>query len=176
MPLTVRATATLVTAGVALASLPAPALARSAPAQDERQIISVGPTNVYDPAYSGVRTEVIVTEQGHRTIVTLRATGFPAKAAGHTFGAHVHRRVCGRNPADSGDHYRDPKVAAKAPLREKEIWLDLKVERGGSASARTVHHGLIADGAAGSVVIHAQPTNERTGDAGARLLCTNVPF
>jgi hypothetical protein len=48
MPLTVRATArttaTLVTAGVALASLPVPALARSAPARHGGQIISVGPT------------------------------------------------------------------------------------------------------------------------------------
>ncbi|MBT2208514.1 superoxide dismutase family protein [Actinomadura sp. NEAU-AAG7] len=181
MPLTVRAALTLATAGVALASLPVPAMARDAsargePPREDPHIISVGPTYVYDPAYSGVRTEILVAEQGRRTIVNLKATGFPAKTAGRTFGAHVHRKACGKNPADAGEHYRDPRISSKAPLRDKEIWLDLKVRRDGTAKARTVHRGLVAHRAAGSIVIHAEPTDPRSGGAGTRLLCTNVPF
>jgi Cu-Zn family superoxide dismutase len=34
----------------------------------------------------------------------------------------------------------------------------------------------IAKGTAGSVVVHAKPTDHKTGEAGGRLFCTTVPF
>ncbi|QXJ24581.1 superoxide dismutase family protein [Actinomadura graeca] len=168
----VRAAVTLAAAGAAvLAPLPIPALAGPQP----RLIIIDGPTNVHDAAYSGVRTRVIVRE-GRRTDVRLTATGFPAAAAGKTFGAHVHRDRCGAEPAASGPHYRNPHARRHAPVREKEIWLDLKVKPDGTAESRTLARWRIARGAAHSVVIHAHPTDPKTGDAGPRLLCTTVPF
>ena len=46
----------------------------------------------------------------------------------------------------------------------------------GRARAVAVADWVIAPGAAHSVVVHAQLTDEATGAAGARLLCVDVPF
>ena len=54
-------------------------------------------------------------------------------------------------------------------------WLDFKVGRGGWALATTTVKWFIKPGAANSVVIHAAAT-DRLGNAGARLICTTVPF
>ena len=61
-------------------------------------------------------------------------------------------------------------------MHEKEIWLDATVKDDGNAESGTSVPWRVAEGAAGSVVIHAQPTNHDTGDAGARNVCTTVPF
>ncbi|TDD75351.1 superoxide dismutase family protein [Actinomadura rubrisoli] len=173
MPLPVRAAVvTLATAGAALAPFSTPALAR----EHTKTIIVEGPSNVYDAAYSGVRTSIVVTEGKNRTDIRLRVSGLPAAAAGKTFGAHVHRKKCGPQAADSGPHAQNPKARPGAPLREKEIWLDIKAGKKGEAESRATARWRAAKGAAGSIVIHAAPTNAKTGDAGARLVCTTVPF
>ncbi|WP_067455421.1 superoxide dismutase family protein [Actinomadura macra] len=168
----VRAAVTLAAAGAALAPLSTPAQAHQKP----RVIVVDGPTNVHDNAYSGVRTRVAVLKYRHRTAVRLTASGFPNGSAGKTFGAHVHRDRCGAEPTASGPHYQNPKARPTTPVREKEIWVDLKVRPDGTAESRTLIGWRVARGAANSVVIHALPTDQKTGDAGARLLCTTVPF
>ncbi|RYP80789.1 hypothetical protein EKO23_24375 [Nocardioides guangzhouensis] len=92
-----------------------------------------------------------------------------------SFGAHVHTGHCGTDPLTSGGHYQhstDPSV----PLADREVWLDLTSDEHGRAVAEVIRPWVIPAGAAGSVVIHAAPTNPATGSAGARLLCTDVPF
>jgi Cu-Zn family superoxide dismutase len=140
------------------------------------KIEATGPTYTYDAAYSAVRTKVQVVPLEHTTTVTLDASGFPRAASGKHFGAHVHQKACGPVATDAGPHYQNPAATAGTPVRDKEIWLDLTVDKHGRAHSQAVRNWLIAPGKAGSVVIHAEPTIPNTGEAGARLLCTTVPF
>jgi Cu-Zn family superoxide dismutase len=160
---------TLAAAGTTVVLLAAPAAACPNP---QHNLKVNGPTNVYDPAYGTVKTQIRVTVHKNRTTVRLRVTGFPAAAKGKSFGAHVHVKPCGTDPAAAGGHYQH----GTGSLRDKEIWLDFTVDAKGRASARAERRYLIDPGAAGSVVIHAEPTVPDTGAAGARLLCTSVPF
>jgi len=135
-----------------------------------------GPTQVYDDAYAGTETEIYTVRQGNSTIVGLQVSGFPREAAGRTFGVHVHVNACGPRPEDAGPHYANPDAAPGTPLREKEIWLDVRIGRDGTGSSRADVPWRVAPGAAGSLVIHAERTDPATGDAGARLTCTFLPF
>jgi Cu-Zn family superoxide dismutase len=99
----------------------------------------------------------------------------PKSAEGKRFGVHVHKNKCGPRPADAGPHYQNPAAKPGTPLQQREIWLDTTV-REGRAVSKAVAHWKIAKGAAGSVVVHAKPTDRKTGDAGDRLFCTTVPF
>ena len=168
----VRAAVPLAAAGAALVALAGPALAQPCP----DKIVVYGPTNVYDAAYQDVKTTITVERDKDRTSVKLSASGFPKDAAGKTFGVHVHVNKCGPDPADAGPHYHNPDAPPETPMHEKEIWLDATVKDDGNAESGTSVPWRVAEGAAGSVVIHAQPTNHDTGDAGARNVCTTVPF
>jgi Cu-Zn family superoxide dismutase len=169
---TVRAALPLAAAGAALVTLAAPALAQPMP--DEMKV--EGPTNVYDQAYKDVKTEITVVRTGDTTSVILDATGFPAEAAGKTFGVHVHKNPCGPKGEDAGPHYQNPDAAPDAPMHDKEIWLDIMVGKDGHGRHGTAVPWRVAEKAAGSVVIHALPTNHDDGSAGARNVCTTVPF
>jgi superoxide dismutase, Cu-Zn family len=136
-----------------------------------------GPTNAHDASLAGVNIDVRVINTGDgRTVVTLRADGFPEAMQGRTLGAHVHTLPCGVDPLASGGHYQNPNAPAGTALHAREIWLDLDVNHKGRATSNAEAPWTIAPGGAGSVVIHALPTNGETGAAGPRLLCTNVPF
>jgi len=131
-----------------------------------------GPTVVHDPTYDSVVTQVHSWSRDGITHVRLMVDGLPA---GRTFGAHVHTSSCGPDPLASGPHYQhstDPSI----PLSDREIWLDVTAGEDGHATAERTVDWVIPAGAAGSVVIHANPTNPTTGLAGARLLCTDVAF
>lgn len=131
-----------------------------------------GPTYVHDAAYADLETQVHSWARDGATTVRLMVDGLPE---GPTFGAHVHVGHCGSDPLASGGHYQhsnDPAI----PLAEREIWLDVTADEDGHAVAETTVPWTIAAGTAGSVVIHANPTNPTTGAAGARLVCTDVPF
>ena len=101
------------------------------------------------------------------TRVRLMVTGLPPNA---TFGAHVHTGPCGAGPA------RRPVATTSTRPTRRSRWPSA---RSGSTSPRTTQgravsadhraRGTIAPGTAGSVVIHALPTNPTTGVAGARL-------
>jgi superoxide dismutase, Cu-Zn family len=131
-----------------------------------------GPTVVHDTAYDQIKTQVHAWSSDGTTRVRLMVTGLPA---GQTFGAHVHTRGCGADPLASGGHYQhsaDPAV----PLADREVWLDVTSDERGRGVATTTVPWAFEPGAAGSVVIHALPTNTTTGAAGARLACTSVAF
>jgi Cu-Zn family superoxide dismutase len=168
-----RVAATVAMAGAATGLQAGPALA-DPPAQHKIDV--TGPTYTYDAAYSAIKTRVQVVPLGHATTVTLDVSGFPKSALGKNFGAHVHQKACGPLPADAGPHYQNPAAKAGTPIRDKEIWLDFTVDKQGKAHSQTVRNWRIAPGQAGSVVIHIKPTDPNTGDAGARLSCTTVPF
>lgn len=172
MPMLRRTAVTLATTGAATALLATPALACPLP----HAITASGPTNVYDAAYSRVKTTVHVVTYKKKTVVTLSVSGLPKAAEGKSFGAHVHQKGCGPAPADAGPHYQNPGAPPGTPVHDKEIWLDFKAGPDGKGYTLTVARWLIAKGDAGSIIIHANPTNPDTGDAGPRLLCTSVPF
>ncbi|MEU5884866.1 superoxide dismutase family protein [Spirillospora sp. NPDC047279] len=165
-----NATLTATAAGAVLGLVAAPAIACPEPHEVE------GPTFTYDAAYATAKTRVAVIGNAGRTTVRLAVSGLPASAAGKTLGAHVHTRACGPDAADAGPHYQAPGAAPGTPLHDREIWLALDVGEDGGADAEAQVPWTVAEGAAGSVVVHAGPTDHRTGDAGARLLCTTVPF
>ncbi|RJS47270.1 superoxide dismutase family protein [Nocardioides cavernaquae] len=131
-----------------------------------------GPTVVHNTTYADIETQVHSWTRDGSTHVRLMVDGLPP---GQTFGAHVHTRSCGTDPLASGGHYQHS-TDASIPLSEREIWLDVTAGDDGHASARRTVDWVIAAGTAGSVVIHASPTNPTTGAAGARLACTDVAF
>ena len=149
----------------ALVAVPAFALAASVLVDH-----GVGPTVVHDAAYAGVRTQVHAWARDGGTDVRLMAGGLPAN---RTFGAHVHVAPCGTDPLASGGHYQH---GTTGTLAQREVWLDFTTDADGRGVGVTHIPWLIAAGTAGSVVIHANPTNPTTGAAGARLVCTDVPF
>ena len=109
------------------------------------------------------------------TYVVFVVTGLDRAAAGTTFGAHVHVGPCiAGNGAAAGPHYNTG--AGGDPSPENEVWLDFTVRPGGVGYAYTVVPFEIAPGTAQSVVIHALPTEQGTGLAGARLACLPVKF
>lgn len=150
---------------VALTVVPAAAAAASTVVDHGR-----GPTVVHDTAYASARTQVHAWSRDGYTQVRLMVSGLPAH---RTFGAHVHTGRCGTDPLASGGHYQHGTDAA-TPLGEREIWLDVTTDAKGKGTTTTVVPWTVHAGAAGSVVLHADPTNPVTGAAGARLVCTTV--
>lgn len=154
----------VVGAGV-LAAVPAMAIAGNVLVDHGR-----GPTVVHDAAYQEVRTQVHSWARDGGTDVRLMVRGLPANRA---LGAHVHVTRCGADPLASGGHYQH---GTTGTLAEREVWLDFTTDGEGKGVSSTHIPWLITAGTAGSVVIHANPTNTTTGAAGARLVCTDVPF
>ena len=88
--------------------------------------------------------------------------------------APASARYIGTDPTTSGGHYQHS--GATGPLAEREVWLDVTSDERGRGVATATVPWAFAPGTAGSVVIHALPTNATTGAAGARLTCTSVAF
>ena len=156
-------------------SLPGPPAAM--PPRDNSLLVR-GPTYVYDHAYDGARTTVAAyrSRQDRATVVFV-VTGMPRSTWGRRFGVHVHTNRCGRDPAAAGPHFANPRAPRGATLAEREIWLDVRVLVGGFGISRhTTTYPLPRGIQANSVVLHAQPTNQVTGEAGARVMCTTVPL
>jgi Cu-Zn family superoxide dismutase len=131
-----------------------------------------GPTVVHDAAYADSRTQVHSWSRDGRTEVRLMVSGLPAD---RTFGAHVHTAPCGTDPLASGGHYQHS-TDGSVPLAQRELWLDVTTDARGRGTATTTVPWSFEPGTAGSVVVHADPTNPVTGAAGPRLTCTSVPF
>ncbi|GAA4133975.1 hypothetical protein [Actinomadura keratinilytica] len=173
MTLVRRTAVALGAAGLALGAPTAPALADA----KARDIRVQGPTYVYkDPRYARAKTWVRVSYGRRSTTVRFLATGLPRKAVGKTLGVHVHKNKCGRKPSAAGPHYQRAGAGRGTPLRYKEIWLDVKVRPDRTARSVARVPWRVGRGQAGSVVMHAKPTDRKTGDAGDRLVCTTVPF
>jgi Cu-Zn family superoxide dismutase len=156
-----------VVAGVLVLGVPTAAIAARMHVDHGR-----GPTVVHDAAYGAIQTQVHAWSGDGSTRVRLMVDGLPA---GQTFGAHVHTLPCGSLPGDSGGHYQHS-TDTSVPLAQREIWLDVTAGADGHGSTTTEVPWEIAPGTAGSVVVHALPTNTTNGAAGARLACTTVTF
>ncbi|MGW5732324.1 MULTISPECIES: superoxide dismutase family protein [Streptomyces] len=106
--------------------------------------------------------------------VTLRVQGMKP---GHAYGAHVHQKPCGADPAAAGGHYQDrqdPVQPSENPAYvnpENEVWLDFTAREDGSGEASARHDWEFRPGGAASVVLHREQ-----GGAGDRLACFTVPF
>lgn len=129
---------------------------------------ATGPDNVYDNAYKSAKMKVHVISFVGTTLVTLEVAGFPAAAQGRTFGAHVHAKPCGTDPAAAGPHSQH---GTDGTLAQRELWLDVTVDGKGRGSSSAFRPWTTT---AGSVIIHAKPTDPETGTAGDRLLCTTL--
>jgi Cu/Zn superoxide dismutase len=127
-------------------------------------------------ATDGASARLYAVEPGNgSTYFFFVVTGLDPAAAGTTYGAHVHTGSCvPGNGAAAGPHYNTG--AGGAPSTDNEVWLDFTVRPGGVAVSRTTVPFEIAPGDAHSVVIHAQPTQHGTGNAGARIACLPVDF
>lgn len=165
--------ATGVSAAVALALGTSPALAGPSVVRAAAPLTDLSAAaNPTDGAYGRL---VAVARGDGTTSVVFVVTGLDPAAAGRTLGAHVHVGPCvAGNGAAAGPHYNTG--AGRPPSPENEVWLDFTIQPGGVAYASTVVPFEIAPGTARSVVIHALPTEEGTGLAGARLACLPVAF
>ncbi|HEY8979579.1 MAG TPA: superoxide dismutase family protein [Streptomyces sp.] len=119
---------------------------------------------------AGSSVEVVQrTTNGGATVVTLRVSGFPS---GRAFGAHVHQKACGADPAAAGGHYQHvPGTGPEHVNEENEVWLDFTTGPSGSGVGVATHSWTFRPGEAASVVIHDEP-----GTKGARVGCFTVPF
>ncbi|MFK0254355.1 superoxide dismutase family protein [Streptomyces sp. NPDC090445] len=138
----------------------------------------------YAPGSVPVGSRIRVTEQtgDDGTRIELRLEGVEA---GRTFGAHVHRKPCGKDPAAAGAHYQDavdpvqPSVDPVYANPRNEAWLDLATDARGDGRSQTTVGWRIRAGEAGSVVVHEHATHTvsgHAGSAGPRLACITVPF
>ena len=131
---------------------------------------------MHDPAFAGSKTAVrsINVPLTSLSIVILEVKDLPQLARGRTLGAHVHTRACSADAAASGPHHANPAASPALSLASREVWLDLNIDGSGRGMAIALFDWRIKKGDAGSVVIHADPTNAVTGAAGARVLCTAI--
>lgn len=131
---------------------------------------------------AGARIAVSEFAAGRSTLVGMKVAGL---RPGHTYGAHVHTRPCGAQPADSGPHYqdrKDPHQPSTDPAyanAANEVWLDFTTDGAGAGAALSRQHWRFRPGEARSVVIHEHRTATGPGEAGTagdRLACFTVPF
>ena len=135
---------------------------------------STGPDNTYGTAnpFAAAVAQVHVVDDGSGgSTISLKLKGVDADP-GRTFGAHVHRAACGVDPLAAGGHYQH--AGATGTLEEREVWLDITVNGGGNGQSVTQRPWTIDQSTLRSVVIHALPTNEADGTAGARLACIDL--
>ena len=128
--------------------------------------------------FKDARASAVMIGMDGRSFFRLRVTGVKTK---DVYGVHLHQGTCDANipgpPGGAGPHYNvtwDPiKLAVMGEISKKtEVWLDLDVDSDGDARS-TATVSFIPDGKR-SIVLHADPTAEVTGAAGARLAC--LPF
>jgi Cu-Zn family superoxide dismutase len=137
-------------------------------------IWSTGPDNTYGAANPFADAEArvhVVTDGSGGSTISLQVKGVDADP-GRTFGAHVHRATCGDDPLASGGHYQHAGVTGG--LEEREVWLDVTVNGSGNGASVTHRSWAIDQSTLRSVVIHALPTSEVDGTAGARLACIDL--
>ncbi|MEU5808953.1 superoxide dismutase family protein [Streptomyces sp. NPDC047718] len=138
----------------------------------------------YAPGHVPAGSRIRVTERAgtQGTWIELRLEGVKAN---RTFGAHVHRKPCGTDPAAAGSHYQDladpvqPSVDPAYANPRNEVWLDLTTDARGDGRSQTAVTWRIRVGDARSVVVHEHPTATgpgHAGSAGPRLACLTVPF
>ncbi|HUR22788.1 MAG TPA: hypothetical protein VMZ73_02845 [Acidimicrobiales bacterium] len=127
-------------------------------------------------ATDGATASLWGVSSGGGTTFWVFIQGLDPDAVDTTYGAHIHVGPCvAGNGAAAGPHYN----AGGTPSPDTEVWLDFTVLPGGYGYAVTTVPFDIQPGAARSMVIHAEPTQEggaTPGAAGARQACLPVNF
>ena len=146
------------------------ARARGAGELRDLQVATSQPTD-------GATAQVVATESGGTTTVTLKVQALDHGAAGMMLGAHIHAGSCvAGDGAAAGPHYNAGGTAS--PLTE--VWLDFMIEANGTAQSETTVPFVIPHGGAAALVIHAMATSPgpvpAPGTAGPRLACLPVQF
>lgn len=128
-------------------------------------------------ATDGASASLWAVSSGGGTTFWAFFRGLDPEATDTTYGAHIHVGPCvAGNGAAAGPHYKSD---GGVPSPENEVWLDFTVLPGGFGYAVTTVPFAIEPGAAQSMVIHAEPTQEggaTPGAAGARQACIPVQF
>jgi superoxide dismutase, Cu-Zn family len=159
---------------VALASMPVRAETRSGHLLTYPATVTAeGPTFVHDDRAIGAKIEIKQIDADNSTVIELRVTNLRG-FAGKTVGAHVHTKPCSADPAASGPHYANPVADKTTALGAREVWMDFTVDSLGRGIGIAIFDWKIKAGDANSVVIHAESTNQTSGAAGARVMCTDL--
>jgi hypothetical protein len=119
--------------------------------------------------FKGARASAIMIGMDGRSFFRLRVTGIDAKDG--TYGVHLHEGSCDAEDFNAAKAHYNISWNPLADLRDREVWLDLKVESDGDARS-TATVSFIPEGKR-SIVLHAQQT-KADGTAGPRLAC--LPF
>lgn len=165
----------LLAAPTSVAASPQLTDAAQPPPRDD-VVVSVGPLRDLLPEVAnptdGASAALVATgddaSMRHRLVVWNLASS----SAGNTFGVHVHVGPCVPGNGDAaGPHFN----TGGPPSPTTEVWLDFTVAPGGAASSRTTTPFVIPVGAANSLVVHENPTDDN-GDAGDRIACLPAPY
>jgi Cu-Zn family superoxide dismutase len=196
----IRVCAAVIGAGLAMAGCGGPAEAGQMNAgridggqvtADAELAVPDGATQAftYDPAIAptGARLAVTAGATPGGTAVRLVVSGLLPERG---YAAHVHQLPCGATGAAAGPHHQhdvDPAAGPDKPSSDpafanpsNEIWLDLRTDGSGNGEVRAEVPFALGDRRPASVIVHeAERTATepgKSGTAGARVACLNVPF
>jgi Cu-Zn family superoxide dismutase len=143
---------------------------------------------LYDPtAVKATATaELSMHSNEGTTQVALTVTGFDPH---RSYGAHLHTKPCGPDPAAAGGHFEhhpDPSASASGSTNpsyanpQNEVWLDFTTDGAGRATVRAEQRwALTPQHRPYSLVIHAHQTETGAGvagSAGPRLACLTITY
>lgn len=142
----------------------------------------------YDPALAppGAQLSVTATPSDGSTTVELVASGLLPNRG---YAAHLHTNPCGPTGDAAGPHFQhrvDPAATPEKPSTDpeyanpdNEIWLELRTDETGSATASTEVPFVFTDRVPASVVVHEEPVTAtepgEAGEAGGRVACLTLP-
>ena len=140
-----------------------------------RTLYQTHPAVTYDQRSvpEGSRVQVVEKPQekpgdaGNVTLETLRVRGLRPN---RKYDAYLYTRPCGATPAAAGRRTQDALSSEHYP--QNEVWLNLKTNRRGDATAKAGQYwrfNLGPSSQANSVVIHSHTTK-------APVACVTVPF
>ncbi|RSM80974.1 superoxide dismutase [Kibdelosporangium aridum] len=148
-----------------------------APPESATDAVSYNPAA---PPGAEVTAEVVPARDS--TTVELTANGLQPDRG---YAVHAHTNHCGTTGEAAGPHFQnrvDPAATPDKPSVDpayanpnNEIWLDLRTDSQGSATARTTVPFTFTDRTPASLVVHDKPTTAtspgQAGTAGGRLAC-----
>jgi Cu/Zn superoxide dismutase len=126
--------------------------------------------DVQHDIFKGAKASAAMIGLDGRSLFRLRVSGI--KAEDGVYGVHLHQGECDVKSFDAAEGHYNVAWNPLADLRDREVWLDLKVDSDGDARS-TATVDFIPKGDR-SIVLHAVTTDPETGKAGPRLAC--LPF
>ncbi|MGH4017502.1 MAG: superoxide dismutase family protein [Pseudonocardiaceae bacterium] len=142
----------------------------------------------YDPALAppGAQLSVTLTPSDGSTTAEFDASGLLPNRG---YAVHLHTKPCGPTGDAAGPHFQyrvDPAATPEQPSTDpeyanpdNEVWLDLRTDATGSATASTEVPFTFTDRAPASVVVHEEMATAtepgQAGTAGDRVACLTLP-